>query len=134
VTSFFVLSGFLIVFILTRLSKARKERYMSWTTAMEFLFRRYFRLAPSIFVSTIIVMVYSYYAGLSDHLVWSHFWIPCKTYWWQNIIFLNNLSTMLGETNCYDSVWTISVEMQLVSVGVFQNFLSQGLFSHHDFI
>jgi peptidoglycan/LPS O-acetylase OafA/YrhL len=98
--------------ILAKGSQARKERYMSWTTAMEFLFRRYFRLAPSIFVSTIIVMVYSYYG---DQTAYTHFFEPCKTLWWENIVFVNNLNSLLGVSNCYDSVWTISVEMQLVS-------------------
>lgn len=56
VTSFFVLSGFLIVFILTRLPASRKETVMSSTTMIEFLFRRYMRLAPSIAMATFIML------------------------------------------------------------------------------
>jgi hypothetical protein len=86
---------------------------MSKTTALEFLFRRYTRLAPSIAVSTIIILIYGYVAGRNDPIVSRIFWSPCKSYWWQNFVFLNNFSGMMGLGNCYDSVWTISVEMQL---------------------
>lgn len=111
VTTFFVLSGFLIPFILIRLVKSKKERYMSFWTAVEFLFRRYVRIAPSIAASTIFAIGYGYYSDNSR--VHSTFYTACQKNWWQNFVFLSNYSGMLGLENCYDSTWTISVEMQL---------------------
>lgn len=112
VTSFFVLSGFLIPFILTRLVRSKKERYMSWWTAVEFLFRRYMRLAPTLILATLVAMAYGCLDS-SNVAAYSTFCSPCLSGWWQNFVFLNNYNGFMGFDDCYDSVWTISVEMQL---------------------
>jgi len=113
VTSFFVLSGFLIPFILTRLVKSKKERYMTWMVAGEFLFRRFMRLAPTLYVATAIALLYGYLEKDNNIFAYGAFYQDCEHYWWENIVFLNNYSGMAGWDDCYDSVWTISVEMQL---------------------
>jgi len=112
VTSFFVLSGFLIPFILTRLVRSKKERYLSAWTAVEFLFRRYMRLAPTLILATFVAMAYGC-LNTGNEAAYSTFCEPCLTGWWENFIFMNNYNGFFGYEDCYDSVWTISVEMQL---------------------
>ena len=90
VTSFFVLSGFLIPFILTRQVKSRKERYLTFWSAIDFLFHRWIRLAPTLYVATVISLIYGYYTTSSYAKV--EFYDGCKTYWWTNILFLNDFS------------------------------------------
>ena len=65
VTSFFVLSGFLIPFILTKEVTKRKERYLTAWTALDFLFHRYVRLAPTLYTATALAMLYGYYSTLT---------------------------------------------------------------------
>ncbi len=117
VTSFFVLSGFLIPFIFTRLLKGHKQAYATPWNMLEFIFRRYMRLAPSIAMATIIVTTVGYCYGPSSYL-YSLFYTTCKQWWWENILFLNNFKGIMGIGSCYDSVWTISVEMQLYFVSL----------------
>ena len=117
VTSFFVLSGFLIPFIFTRLVKGHKQSHATPWIMLEFIFRRYMRLAPSIAMSTIIVTTVGYCYGPSAYL-YTLFYEPCSTLWWENVFFLNNFKGIMGVGSCYDSVWTISVEMQLYFVSL----------------
>ena len=121
VTSFFVLSGiisihalalrttntythslgFLIPFTFTRLIKSKKERYLTWWTAVEYLFRRYARIAPAIYVATIIViMIGSAYS--QDSYMYYLFYTKCARTWYQNYLFVNNYSGMMSVSNCYD--------------------------------
>ena len=111
VTSFFVLSGFLIPFILTKEVAKRKERYLTFWTAMDFLFHRYVRLAPTLYTATALAMLYGYFSTLTYSRV--AFYENCQNYWWLNVVFLENFFSLGHWNDCYDSVWTISVEMQL---------------------
>ena len=111
VTSFFVLSGFLIPFILTKEVKKRKERFLTFWTALDFLFHRYVRLAPTLYTATALAMLYGYYSTLPYSQV--AFYENCQNYWWLNVVFLENFFSLGHWNDCYDSVWTISVEMQL---------------------
>ena len=96
VTSFFVLSGFLIPFILTRQVKSRKERYLTFWSAIDFLFHRWIRLAPTLYVATVISLIYGYYTTSTFAKV--EFYDGCKNYWWTNILFLNDFSGGLTGT------------------------------------
>lgn len=111
VTSFFVLSGFLIPFILTKEVAKRKERYLSFWTGVDFLFHRWVRLAPTLYVSTCLAILYGYYSTSAYSRV--AFYDNCVDYWWLNFVFMENFFGLGKWKDCYDSVWTISVEMQL---------------------
>lgn len=121
VTSFFVLSGFLIPFIFSRMvSAAKKNSALDGSSVpafayhgFEFVFRRYMRIAPSLYAGTLIAFLYGYFMKDVSSSANSTFYTPCVEYWWVNIIFINNLSGLTGLGDCYDSVWTISVEFQL---------------------
>jgi peptidoglycan/LPS O-acetylase OafA/YrhL len=121
VTSFFFLSGFLIPFVFTRMVKAASKdsaandmpipafSFHAW----EFLFRRYMRLAPTLYAGTLIAFLYGYFMKDVSTSASETFYVPCQRDWWENIFFINNFSGIAGWQDCYDSVWTISVEYQL---------------------
>ena len=116
VTSFFVLSGFLIPFILAGMSKKAKEERLTLKTTLEFLFRRFMRLAPSLWAAVIVAVVYGYLSPEGSIARYT-FWTLCEENWWTNIIFVSNFTIMGnfgGQTeDCYQSNWSISVEYQL---------------------
>lgn len=116
VTSFFVLSGFLIPFILAGMSKKAKEDRLSLKTTIEFLYRRFMRLAPSLWAAVIIAVIYGYFSPLGSIARYT-FWELCEENWWTNVIFVSNFTIMGnfgGQTeDCYQSNWSISVEYQL---------------------
>jgi len=116
VTSFFVLSGFLIPFILAGMSKKAKEERLTLKTTLEFLFRRFMRLAPSLWAAVIVAVVYGYLSPEGSIARYT-FWTLCEENWWTNVIFVSNFTIMGnfgGQTeDCYQSNWSISVEYQL---------------------
>ena len=121
VTSFFVLSGFLIPFIFSRMiNAANKESEAIGQPApefgfhaFEFLFRRYMRLAPTLYSGTLVAYLYGNAMKDISSSADATFYESCREYWWENIFFINNFSGLAGWQDCYDSVWTISVEYQL---------------------
>ena len=116
VTSFFVLSGFLIPFILAGMSKKAKEERLTLKTTLEFLFRRFMRLAPSLWAAVIVAVIYGYWSPEGSIARYT-FWELCEENWWTNVIFVSNFTIMGnfgGQTeDCYQSNWSISVEYQL---------------------
>jgi len=93
--------GFLIPFTFTRLIKSKKERYLTWWTAVEYLFRRYARIAPAIYVATIIVIIIGS-AYSQDSYMYYLFYTKCARTWYQNYLFVNNYSGIMSVSNCYD--------------------------------
>jgi hypothetical protein len=71
------------------------------------------RLAPTLYAGTLVAFLYGYFMHETSTSANSTFYEPCQRYWWENIFFINNFSGMAGWQDCYDSVWTISVEYQL---------------------
>ena len=116
VTSFFVLSGFLIPFILAGMVKKAKEDRLTLKTTLEFLYRRFMRLAPSLWAAVIIAVIYGYFSPIGSIARYT-FWELCEENWWTNVIFVSNFTIMGnfgGQTeDCYQSNWSISVEYQL---------------------
>ena len=120
VTSFFFLSGFLIPFIFSKMIQSCKKSLPSDAPApafiyhaFEFLFRRYMRLGPVLMSGTAVAVLYGYLIHAYSAVSYKQFYSACSNYWWENAVFLNNISSMAGWGDCYDSVWTISVEYQL---------------------
>jgi peptidoglycan/LPS O-acetylase OafA/YrhL len=93
--------GFLIPFTFTRLIKSKRERYLTWWTAVEYLFRRYARIAPAIYVATIIVIIIGS-AYSQDSYMYYLFYTKCARTWYQNYLFVNNYSGIMSVSNCYD--------------------------------
>jgi hypothetical protein len=84
---------------------------MSVWTALDFLFHRYVRLAPTLYTATLLALLYGYVSTLP--YARAAFYDTCADYWWLNFLFIENFFSMGHFADCYDSVWTISVEMQL---------------------
>jgi peptidoglycan/LPS O-acetylase OafA/YrhL len=120
VTSFFFLSGFLIPFIFSKMIISCKKSLPAETPApafsyhaFEFLFRRYMRLGPVLMAGTVVAVLYGYNIHAYSAISYKSFYSSCSKYWWENALFINNISGIAGWGDCYDSVWTISVEYQL---------------------
>ena len=90
---------------------------MSGWTALQFIFQRYMRLAPTLYASTGVAMIYGYLDGQGTQ-AYKTFYENCEYEWWQSVVFFSNYSMLLGVDNCYFSVWTISVEMQLYLITI----------------
>lgn len=112
VTVFFVISGFLNLYVALRISDSFQEKYVSWKTMRNFLFRRYMHLAPNLYVAVCIALMLGCLSGLA--LLDENFCVPCKSHWWTNFLFIQNFSDQMFEigTDCYNSTWTIGAEMQ----------------------
>ncbi|CAD5122887.1 DgyrCDS11287 [Dimorphilus gyrociliatus] len=128
VDTFFVISGFLTTYLFIKELKKRGKKFINIKTILLFFLHRIWRLTPFlaatiIFYSTIlprlrtgpIEMSYRRKAGngLGDFGL-------CKTYWWRNILYINNL--FKASESCLGHTWYLCVDMQLyifLGIGLF---------------
>lgn len=113
VSMFFVLSGFLISFLLSRM-------YLRSNTInfFTFIYTRFLRIWPS----------YNFYPPLSILLVFAtkqwkffdqkyeYFVYPCINGWWTNSVFLTDFGSCFDVNLCQGHLWTVSTEFQMYLV------------------
>ena len=112
VTMFFVLSGFLIVYILFHMFE--RERQLSYC---KFLVRRFFRIWPSLNAYWLLSIPCFLYLMPTDKHAPGYLkdaWVePCYGYGWTNLVFVTNLSNCFGLKSCQEHLWTVSTEFQM---------------------
>lgn len=105
VDSFFVLSGFLIYYILNKEYKQKNTVNLS-----RFYLRRFLRIAPAYYLCLAIFWV-----------LCSRFNQPqydnCVRYWWSNLFFFNNFMPL--EHQCMGWAWSIAVEIHYYVISPF---------------
>lgn len=73
-------------------------------------------LAPNLWLAVVAHMIYGYFT--TDPTMKRMFWSNCVTGWWQDLFFVDNFSDFFDVSSCYNSVWTISCEMQFYWMSV----------------
>lgn len=117
VTVFFVISGFLNLYVALRISARFKEKHVSWKTIRNFLFRRYMHLAPNLYIAVCIALALGCLTGSS--LLYNNLCTPCENKWWTDFVFIQNLPYQFVKgSNCFNSTWTIGAEMQFYFMSV----------------
>eukprot|EP00742_Colponemidia_sp_Colp-10_P003139 GILJ01003345.1.p1 GENE.GILJ01003345.1~~GILJ01003345.1.p1 ORF type:complete len:488 (-),score=34.89 GILJ01003345.1:152-1615(-) len=98
---FFALSGFLIADILMR------DYIRNRFNFLEFMKRRWMRIAPAYFV--VILLAMTSLSTLGD---------GCLRHWWKNMLFINNyVAPLVADTDgCLIQSWSIAVEVQFYLV------------------
>jgi peptidoglycan/LPS O-acetylase OafA/YrhL len=105
---FFVLSGFLIPFVIVAsVRKSSNDKLLTFREFLIFMIKRCFRICPSIWSAMCIIMLYGYLTtdALANMYLYTE---ECKSYWWANFIFVENIVN-----RCIRDYWSVSVEMQL---------------------
>lgn len=111
VTVFFVISGFLNLMVAMNVSKRLNEQHFSIRAACTYMFRRWMHLCPNLYVAVILALLIGCTSGSS--ILYTQFCSNCKQTWWTDYILISNFSTVFNFDNCYDSLWSISAEMQM---------------------
>ena len=124
VTLFFVLSGFLIVYILVDMDR-REEGGMSYP---RFVARRFFRIWPSLNAYWLVSMPFFLYLVPQAQNWYAKYVKVCVNYGWTNLVFATNFGECIAydlytETDeyddtgtCQDHLWTVSTEFQMYLV------------------
>ena len=115
VTSFFVLSGFLIPYILARMVAAAPVAKPRPRLVLEFLYRRFLRIWPALNTYVPLSMAFTAATGYLFSETYSG---ACyRGAWWTNLVFLTNVEACLGVgSTCEDHLWTVSTEWQMYLV------------------
>ena len=110
VDTFFFLSGFLSFYLLT-VKTYKKSSILSWPLIY---FHRYYRLIfPIIFVTLLTCFIIPYLgSGPAYRKSWEGFKIPCREYWWTNLLFINNLYPVSVVDACIPWVWYLANDFQ----------------------
>lgn len=119
VDSFFFMSGFLACLTILRGLRPTPQSDLK-VTPLGFcqrvplaVVRRYLRLTP---VYAFVIFAYTYFApavtegpfvdGLKDTAL-------CKTLWWQNLLYVNNLMAVHNFEMCMSHSWFLGIDMQV---------------------
>ena len=113
VDSFFFLSGLLVAYLTLREMKRKKGRF----PFLMYYIHRYLRLTPTyafvLFFSWLLMMHLG--DGPTFHLAaWenSTSYQNCKSYWWTNLLYINNMYPWRMEEECIGWTWYLSNDMQ----------------------
>ena len=113
VDSFFFLSGLLVAYLTFREMKRKKGQFPFLT----YYLHRYLRLTPTyafvLFFSWLLTMHLA--DGPTYHLAaWqnSTSYQNCKSYWWTNLLYINNFYPWRMEEECIGWTWYLSNDMQ----------------------
>ncbi|XP_019616136.1 PREDICTED: nose resistant to fluoxetine protein 6-like [Branchiostoma belcheri] len=96
VDTFLVLGGFLVSHVFLKQLKKRDGHFTGKDLALNYL-HRYCRLTP-VYLATL--------------LIYLPFDKGCRSYWWTNLLYINNYF-MEPEQQCTGSSWYLGVDMQL---------------------
>ena len=113
VDSFFVLSGLLVMYLSMRQMKRKNGRFPFLT----YYLHRYLRLTPTYaFVLFFIWFLSRYLANgpKYDSIVGdkSSFYNSCSSYWWTNLLYINNLYPWNLMESCTSWSWYLANDMQ----------------------
>ena len=115
VDTFFFLSGLLTCYLLTIKMYPKKGS----TNFFLVYFHRYYRLIfPLMFVQGVAVCLAKY---LGDGPIYKQTWealidVPCKKYWWSNLLFINNLIPWDMNKECISWVWYLANDFEFFLV------------------
>ncbi|EFO99875.1 hypothetical protein CRE_18777 [Caenorhabditis remanei] len=121
VDTFFVLSGIVVAYLFFK-TKPSKKMISNPITWILFYIHRYLRLTPPIMLFIGFFTVYApYIQGVfsASELNGMYPQIEaCKTYWWQNLLYINNFdkSDNNQDSTCYGITWYLAVDTQLYLV------------------
>ena len=115
VDSFFFLGAFLLTYVMVR--KLEKGAKIPLTGS---IIHRYLRLVPS------YLFVMMFYMFLAPHMGEGPLWFnlhesnidACNSYWWTNILFINNFYPAVYADQCLPWTWYLANDMQFFVVGV----------------
>jgi peptidoglycan/LPS O-acetylase OafA/YrhL len=110
VDTFFFLSGFLTFYLLT-LKAYKKKGKINWLLVY---FHRYYRLVfPVAFVMFFAMYVFPYLAdGPFYRTGTDQLFNNCKTWWWSNLLFINNFAPFEMAKQCIGWVWYLANDFQ----------------------
>jgi len=118
VDTFFFLSAFLLAMgllkSLTQLQEAGKSIMLYWFGAWPLLvFNRWLRVTPALVfvVATYTILLSQLAKGPYNNTVEQDIQ-TCKTKWWQNLLYINNILSP-GNESCYPVTWYLAVDFQL---------------------
>ncbi|XP_065828521.1 nose resistant to fluoxetine protein 6-like [Oscarella lobularis] len=110
VDSFFFLSGVLVMYLSYQRMKANNGRF-PW---LAYYLHRLWRLTPAYMVVLLILWQLSPYFG--DGPVWyqlSHSTKLCDSYWWTNLLYVNNFHPTNFSDECMGWTWYLANDMQM---------------------
>ncbi|XP_070564270.1 O-acyltransferase like protein-like [Ptychodera flava] len=110
--TFFVISGFLITYLAL---KKLDEHGSSWKMWLTYYFHRVWRFWPAYIVILLMYMwaLPNMVGGPLSYIA-NDYVQPCYTYWWTNVIFINNLHPYFDplRDKCMPWSWYIACVMQ----------------------
>ncbi|XP_055338678.1 nose resistant to fluoxetine protein 6-like [Paramacrobiotus metropolitanus] len=112
VDSFFLLSGLLITYVLVR-ELTKNNGKLNWIVVY---FHRWWRLTP-VYVFVMMFYVYVMPHGIESpwKLLIAQQGAPteyCKSYWWSNILYINNFFPVYRKGQCMNWTWFLALDMQ----------------------
>lgn len=116
VDSFFFLSGLLVAYLALR--ELNEKGRINW---IYYFAHRYWRLTPVyaiclMFFATVYTLLITgpfQWLGLDPSGPLYNSTTECRTYWWSNLLYINNLYPHDGrETNCFGWAWYLANDMQ----------------------
>lgn len=111
VDSFFALSGTLVAYLTLReLKKVGGVRKLNWII---FYLHRYWRLTPAYMLILLVgAVLYKYFGfGALNPMTDNSFMSNCKTTWWTNLLYVNNL--VKPDESCMGWSWYLADDMQM---------------------
>lgn len=108
VDSFFLLSGLLVGY----LSFRRMDKNCGRLPLFQFYFHRFWRLTPSYMF--VILFYANLYAFLGEGPLWygSQLRTTCDSYWWTNLLYINNFHPFSLLKECLGWSWYLANDMQ----------------------
>ncbi|EGT41753.1 hypothetical protein CAEBREN_11706 [Caenorhabditis brenneri] len=118
VDTFFIMSGIVVAYLFFKM-KPSKKMITNPVTWVLFYVHRYLRLTPPVMFFIGFFTVYAPYIqgvfSASEMNALSAQANACRTYWWQNLIYINNFDSSAGDNlnTCYGVTWYLAVDTQL---------------------
>lgn len=116
VDTFFFLSGLLVAYL--ALKELASQGKLNW---VYYFLHRYWRLTP-MYALCIMFFTTLYTLTITGPLSWLaldpsgplyNTWQSCRTYWWSNLLYINNFYPDYGaELNCFGWAWYLANDMQ----------------------
>ncbi|XP_060575994.1 nose resistant to fluoxetine protein 6-like [Ruditapes philippinarum] len=119
VDSFFFLSGLLVAYL--ALKEIKEKGKLSWPY---YFIHRYWRLTP-LYAFVLFYYAYVFSSTISGPLLffleagnYQNTFDVCKTYWWTNLLYINNMYPNYGNlaTTCVGWSWYLANDMQFYIV------------------
>ncbi|XP_065828520.1 nose resistant to fluoxetine protein 6-like [Oscarella lobularis] len=112
VDTFFFLSGLLVMFLAYQHLKANDGRF-PW---LSFYLHRLWRLTPTYLVALLVIWQLLPY--FNDGPVWDKslppvITTPCNSYWWTNLLYVNNFYPNKFTGECMAWTWYLANDMQM---------------------